>query len=175
MSRKMNIIQYVEMEENEHGLIGIGKIRYKYVSNNSHHTLTITIPLVDKVIEYTGTKAKNVYYKIINDTHLDTVNLIKRIACDSVGIPIIRLKEKSRKQEVVWARNLVFWYVNKYLRYSLSVSGQLFGMNHATVIHGIREINKENKYQKEIHQLWKKRFLDKCVYNNLFAKNEKLY
>ena len=164
----MKKVQYIEMDDNEHGLIGVGNISYNYTYDNNRHLLIIRLHSVDKDIEYVGNKAKNVYYKMINDTHKETINLVTRLACDAVGIPLIRIKEKSRKQEVVWARNMIFWYVNKYLRYSLAVTGQLFDRDHATVIHGIREFNKPDKYQKENRILWNKIFIDKCRSYRLF-------
>lgn len=166
----MKKVQYIEMNDNEHGLIGLGNISYNYTYDNNRHLLIIRLHSVDKDIEYVGNKAKNVYYKMINDTHKETINLVTRLACDAVGIPLIRIKEKSRKQEVVWARNMIFWYVNKYLHYSLALAGQLFDKDHATVIHGIREFNKPDKYQKENRKIWSKIFIDKCITYRLFTK-----
>jgi chromosomal replication initiation ATPase DnaA len=165
----MKIKQYIEMVDTEHGLIGAGLISYKYTADNGNHRLVIYFHLINKEIIYTGIKAKNIYHRMINDTHIETLNLIKRLACDSVGIPIIRIKEKSRKREVVYARNMVFWYVNKYLKYSLAVTGQLFDKDHSTAIHGIREFNKDNKYLTEDQRLWKKVFIQKCIDKNLFT------
>ena len=165
----MKIKQYIEMTDTEHGLVGTGKVSYDYTANNGKHRLVIYWHLIDKEIVYTGIKAKNIYHRMINDTHMETLNLVKRLACDAVGIPLIRINEKSRKREVVYARNMVFWYVNKYLKYSLAVSGQLFDKNHATAIHGIREFNKESKYLTESQRIWKKIFIQKCIDKNLLT------
>ncbi len=165
----MKRVQYIEMVDNEHGLVGIGRISYNYTYDNNKHKLIIKLYSVDKEIIYVGEKAKNVYYRMINDTHKETVNLVKRIACDAVGIPLVRIKEESRKKEVVWARNMVFWYVNKYLGYGVADSGMLFKKNHATAIHGIKEFKKEHKYQTTNQIMWSKMFIDKCVTYRLFA------
>jgi len=159
--------QFLESEDTDHGLIGSGKVSYTYTVENKSIKLVIYWHLMDKEIIYTGNKAKNIWSRVINDSHMETINHVKKLACESVGIPLIRIKEKSRKQEVVWARNMVFWYVNKILKYSLHSAGDIFGKDHATALHGIREFNKENKYQKERVILWKKIFLEKCINRNL--------
>lgn len=157
------------MTDIESGLIGTGKISYTYSVNNSKYKLIITWHLLEKEIVYTGIKAKNIYHRMINDTHQETLNLVKRLACDAVGIPLIRISEKTRKQEVVWSRNMVYWYANKYFKYTLHLCGEIFNKDHATALHGIREFNKQNKYQKENQQLWKKIFIEKCINKNLFS------
>lgn len=165
----MKIKQYIEMTDSEHGLIGSGKISYTYTASNGTHRLVIYWHLLDKEIVYTGIKAKNIYHRMINDTHIETLNLIKRLACDSVGIPLIRINEKTRKKEVVFARYMVFWYVTKYLKYSFAIAGLLFEKNHDTALHGVREFNKESKYLNENQELWKNVFIKKCINKNLFT------
>jgi hypothetical protein len=163
----MNIKQHIEISDSEHGLLGIGRVTYQYTSGNGNHTLKITMHDIDKEIKYVGKKAQSIYKRFISDSDKSTLNLIKRLSCEAVGIPLFRLKEKSRKREVVWARNMVMWYANKYMKHSLQGSGDIFGKDHATALHAIREFNKCNKYLLEKQVDWKIDFLNRCNNHNL--------
>lgn len=159
--------QYVEMNEHETGLPGVGNITYDYQYGNNRCSLTITFHSLDKVIRYTGKKARLFYFRMINDTHKETIHLVKRLACNAVGIPLFRLNDNSRKKETVWARFMVMWYIKKYLNFSYYDSGRVFNKDRGTALHGVREFNKESKYQTDNQIFWKSLFLKKCANNSL--------
>ena len=50
----------------------------------------------------------------------------------------INLKTKSRKREVVWARNIYFYFAKKHTKASLDKIGKTVDKDHATVLHGIK-------------------------------------
>lgn len=161
--------QIIQMNDREHGLRGIGDITYTYTNNGKNHTLEIHLHLIDKVLRYEGEEAKRNYFFLIRDGDKDKIDLIKRIASDAIGIPVIRLKENNRKKEVVWARNLIMWYVHKYMGYTLSDAGAIFNKDHSSVIHSIKRIDTPDKYLAEYQKTSKNTFLSKCSSYKLFT------
>lgn len=78
--------------------------------------------------------------------------LLKVISTD-YHIPVFVLEGKSRKREVVFARQVYCWMMKKYCMKSYKISLKLIGSyinkNHATVLHSIKTINnltETNKY-----------------------------
>jgi len=55
-------------------------------------------------------------------------------------IPVETMKKKTRKQEVVFARQLSFYLGKQYTKLSLYSLGKFFDKDHATVLHGIKMI-----------------------------------
>jgi len=159
----MKKVQIIEMKEHEHGLIGMGDISYTYTVIDRKHELIIRLLLLDKELIYTGDEAKNIYHRVIGDSDTSTINLIKRLASESCGIPLCRIGEETRKVEPVFARSMVFWYVKTYMDFSYQKCGNLFGLNHATAINGIKLYKKEYKYLSVDQQAWKKKFDKKLI------------
>lgn len=60
--------------------------------------------------------------------------------CSKIGMPLEKLKSKSRKREVITAR-FIYWYHLRENRYTYEEIGRMFGMNHATVIHAVRTVD----------------------------------
>jgi hypothetical protein len=81
---------------------------------------------------------------VINEISLPSDFIIKKCASDACGISINEFDSKSRKREVVLARQIAMTYlqandVGKI--YSLEKIGDLFGKkDHATVLHAGRQI-----------------------------------
>ena len=80
------------------------------------------------------------------------------------------LRLRTRKEEVVFARYLIFWYLNKYMKYSFDKSGKLLDKDHATAIHGVRIIDSDPKFLKEYQRIWRKQFMNKLNEHNLLNK-----
>lgn len=69
-------------------------------------------------------------------------------------IPIETLKAKTRKREVVEARQIYFKRAKELTTSSLASIGELVGRDHATVLHGIKTVGNV----KELGQLYKHYF-----------------
>lgn len=73
----------------------------------------------------------------------------EEIAADIWGIQVEQLTEKTRKREVVEARQVLMNYRNTRLNLSQAKSGEPYGKDHCTVIwanktvNGLLETNKE--------------------------------
>ena len=70
-------------------------------------------------------------------TRISIEDIIKA-AEEVTGIPMHRLKEKSRKASLVEIRRAIFYLAWKYQCDTLVHIAQLFGMDHTTVIHARR-------------------------------------
>lgn len=57
------------------------------------------------------------------------------------NIPVETLKMKTRKREIVEARQIYFKRAKRETSFSLASIGALVGKDHATVLHGIKTVN----------------------------------
>lgn len=168
--QQMRKKQIIEMNDREHGLRGLGDITYTYTYKDKCHRLDIDVLLLNERLTYEGEEAKKYYYFLLRDGDKEKIDLVKRLAADSIGIPVIRLKEKSRKKEVVWARNMVMWYVNKQMRYTQEDTGAIFKKDHASVIHAVKRFDTDYKYLDAYQSISKKTFIRKCSEHKLFSE-----
>lgn len=83
-----------------------------------------------------------------------TIEIIQKIVCDHFGIPDDMVRAKSRKQEIVLARQISMYMAKQYTTHSLKTIGLHFGgRDHSTVIHAINNIIKRAKAEKTIQEL----------------------
>ena len=61
------------------------------------------------------------------------ISLIKQLS-------ISQLKEKNRKREIVYARQLCMFFIKEKTSMYLTGIGKLFGKDHTTVIHAVQTI-----------------------------------
>lgn len=59
------------------------------------------------------------------------------------GLTKEMLYNKSRKREIVYARQLVWYYAHMTTKETLSSLGRIFNKDHATVLYGIRNIKNQ--------------------------------
>lgn len=103
--------------------------------------------------------ARDVVRKVIGEvrTHL-TIEEIQRIVCDYLNIPEELIRAKTRKQEVVNARQLAMYFSKELTNCSLKTIGLHFGgRDHSTVIHAyqtVEDLSKTDpKYRTVVQQL----------------------
>ena len=79
---------------------------------------------------------------------------IVRYVCQGYGITKDQISSKSRKRELVVARNTVFYLARKHTEMSLEEIGSRFNRSHSTVIKGItsleREISRESSLGRQM-------------------------
>jgi chromosomal replication initiator protein len=63
--------------------------------------------------------------------------------CRSYGLSRVQLTSKSRKRQVVMARNTAFYLARQHTDLSLKDIGQSFNRQHSTVIKGITNVERE--------------------------------
>lgn len=59
---------------------------------------------------------------------------------------------KSRKQDIVEARALLFWILKIKLGKSFCEIGRCYGYNHATIIHHVNRISSQMKFDKKFNK-----------------------
>ncbi len=86
--------------------------------------------------------AKNVLKDMVRNTN-STVSIesIQNYVCDYFGIDTNKVREKTRKQEIVEARQIAMYLSKKFTQSSLkSIGLQFGGRDHSTVIHAINTV-----------------------------------
>ena len=103
--------------------------------------------------------AKDVVRSIIGEvrTHI-TIEEIQRVVCEHLKIPEDLLRAKTRKQEIVNARQISMYLAKELTNSSLKTIGLHFGgRDHSTVIHAYQTIedslNVDPKQRNLVHQL----------------------
>jgi chromosomal replication initiator protein len=79
-----------------------------------------------------------------------TIEHIQRIVGDHLNITVDQIKSKTRKREVVQARQISMFFAKKLTNSSLCVIGKHFGgRDHSTVIHACQTVNDLKDTDKE--------------------------
>lgn len=101
---------------------------------------------------------------LINKKRDISIEEIQKVVCEFFQIPDDLLRGKSRKQEIVFSRQIAMFLSKEKTRYSLKSIGLHFGgRDHTTVIHAIRTIhgmlkneNERNRVSEVLETLRKK-------------------
>ncbi|MFT4660841.1 MAG: chromosomal replication initiator protein [Patiriisocius sp.] len=101
--------------------------------------------------------AKNMIDKFVKNTAREvSIDYIQKVVCDYFDLPIELLKSKTRKREVVQARQIAMYFSKKMTKSSLANIGMhCGGKDHATVLHACRTVNNLNDTDKQF-----KKYLD---------------
>lgn len=101
--------------------------------------------------------AKRVLKDMVKDSNTQiSIESIQNYVCDYFGIETNKVREKTRKQEIVEARQIAMYFSKKFTKSSLKTIGLHFGgRDHSTVIHAISTVE-ERKSTSAKH----KRMLD---------------
>lgn len=91
----------------------------------------ITIELTKKTLaNFIGNSRKEI-----------SIDYIQRLVCDYFKIPIDQVQSKTRKRDVVQARQLAMYFAKKYTKASLSsIGSQIGNRDHATVLHACKTV-----------------------------------
>ncbi len=86
--------------------------------------------------------AKEVINKFVNHLHREiTVDFIQQLVAEYFNVPVEKLASKTRKRQVVIARQLSMYLAKKLTGKSLKAIGQTFGgRDHSTVIYSCRTV-----------------------------------
>ena len=87
--------------------------------------------------------AKQMIDKFVKNTAREvSIDYIQKVVCDYFDLPIELLKSKTRKREVVQARQIAMYFAKKMTKSSLANIGMhCGGKDHATVLHACRTVN----------------------------------
>jgi chromosomal replication initiator protein len=105
--------------------------------------------------------AKRVLKDMVKESNTQiSIESIQNYVCDYFGIDTNKVREKTRKQEIVEARQIAMYLSKKFTKSSLKTIGLHFGgRDHSTVIHAISTVEerlstspKHKRILDELHQ-----------------------
>lgn len=87
--------------------------------------------------------AKQMIDKFVKNTAREvSIDYIQKVVCDYFDMPLELLKSKTRKREVVQARQIAMYFSKCMTKSSLATIGlHCGGKDHATVLHACRTVN----------------------------------
>jgi chromosomal replication initiator protein len=114
--------------------------------NKKAITLDLAKQMIDKFVK--------------NNSHEISIDYIQKVVCDYFDLTLETLKSKTRKREVVQARQLAMYFSKGLTKSSLSNIGMhCGGKDHATVLHACRTVNNlietDKKFKAQVHDLQK--------------------
>lgn len=94
--------------------------------------------------------AKQMIDKFVKNTAREvSIEYIQKVVCDYFDLPIELMKSKTRKREVVQARQIAMYFSKKMTKSSLANIGMhCGGKDHATVLHACRTVNNLSETDK---------------------------
>ena len=96
--------------------------------NKKEITLDLAIKMVNKLV-------KNTRREI-------SIDFITKVVCDYFGMPVDSLQAKTRKREIVQARQIAMFFSKSMTKSSLaSIGSQIGGKDHATVLHACKTVS----------------------------------
>jgi len=126
-----NVIEYLaysittNIREMEGALISI---LAQSTLNKKAITLDLAKQMIDKFVK--------------NTTREISIDFIQKVVCDYFGLPLESINSKTRKREIVQARQLAMYFSKKHTKSSLATIGLHCGnKDHATVLHACRTVN----------------------------------
>ena len=87
--------------------------------------------------------AKQVLKNIVTDIETEVgIDYIQKTVSEYYKLKVDQLKDKTRKKEIVIARQIAMYFSKEYTNHSLKSIGYHFGgRDHSTVIHAVQSIN----------------------------------
>jgi chromosomal replication initiator protein len=145
-----DIIEYIaysitsNVRELEGSLVSI-------LAQSSMNKKTITLELAKQMID-----------KFVKNTnHEVSIDYIQKVVCDYFNLEMELLKSKTRKRNVVQARQIAMYFAKSMTKSSLSsIGAHCGGKDHATVLHACRTVNNlietDKKFKASVQDLQKK-------------------
>ncbi|MES2799739.1 MAG: chromosomal replication initiator protein DnaA [Bacteroidota bacterium] len=95
--------------------------------------------------------AKQMVDKFVKNTAREvSIEYIQKVVCDYFDLPIEMLKSKTRKREVVQARQISMYFSKKMTKSSLAnIGAHCGGKDHATVLHACRTVTNLSETDKQ--------------------------
>ncbi len=106
--------------------------------------------------------AKQTLKSIVHDIDSEVgIDYIQKTVSEYFKVTIDQLKDKTRKKEIVMARQLAMYFSKEYTSSSLKTIGYHFGgRDHSTVIHAVQTVNDlydtDNSYKRSLDEIRKK-------------------
>jgi chromosomal replication initiator protein len=112
--------------------------------------------------EITLNLAKEMIDKLIKNTKREvSIDYIQKVVCNYFDVPVDSLQSKTRKREIVQARQVAMYFSKNLTKSSLATIGsQIGGKDHATVLHACKTVNNlvetDKQFKTQIEEIEKK-------------------
>jgi len=112
--------------------------------------------------EVTLDLAKQILKNFVKNSSREiSIEFIQKLVCDYFTIPVDLVKSKTRKREIVQARQISMYYAKDLTKSSLKTIGMHFGgRDHSTVIHACQTVNDlietDKKFKADIEEIGKR-------------------
>lgn len=117
----------------------------KILANASLSSREITFELVKKTVNEIATDRKR------NNINIDSIT---KVVCDHFNIAENKIRDKTRKKEIVQARQLAMYLSKEMTNASLKTIGLHFGgRDHSTVIHACTSIENSKEKDKSLREM----------------------
>lgn len=95
--------------------------------------------------------AKQMIDKFVKNTSREiTIDYIQKVVCDYFNLPIDSIQSRTRKREIVQARQLTMYFAKKMTKSSLAIIGlQCGNKDHATVLHACKTVSNLTETDKQ--------------------------
>lgn len=137
----------------------------------------IAIHVKKNIRELEGTLISLIAHSVLNNKEIDlkltqevvkkiaqsakreiTINFIKQVVCDYFNLSQEKFSSKSRKREIVQARQIAMFYSKKFTKDSLSSIGSKIGnKDHATVLHAHKTVcnlmETDNHFRAQVEEI----------------------
>lgn len=115
--------------------------------NKKEITIDLACQMIDQFVKHTSREI--------------SIDFIQKVVCDYFKMPLDSLNSKSRKREIVQARQMSMFLSKKHTKASLSTIGLLCGnKDHSTVLHACRAIanliETDKKFKSNLDEIDKK-------------------
>jgi chromosomal replication initiator protein len=98
--------------------------------------------------------ARQVIDKLVKNSKKEiSIDYIQKVVCDYFNIEVDQLQTKTRKREIVQARQIAMFFSKSLTKSSLANIGlQIGGKDHATVLHACKTVNNLMETDKQFKQ-----------------------
>jgi chromosomal replication initiator protein len=107
--------------------------------NKREITLELAAKLINKLVK--------------NSKRELSIEYISKVVCDYFSMSVDTLQAKTRKREIVQARQIAMYFSKSLTKYSLaSIGSQIGSKDHATVLHACKTVNNLKETDKNFRQ-----------------------
>lgn len=115
--------------------------------NKREITIDLAVELINKIIKHSK--------------HEITIDYIQKTVCDYFNMPSDSLQSKTRKREIVQARQIAMFFSKTMTKSSLaSIGAQIGHKDHATVLHACKTVNNlidtDKQFRYDIEEIEKR-------------------
>lgn len=77
----------------------------------------------------------------------------EHVACEVCSITLPQLRSKSRKEAIIIARAICYYYVRRTRKWTLQAIGDKYGgTHHTTVLNAINKVNFKHNYVEKLEE-----------------------